>query len=399
MRLALFSPLPPEASGIADYADLFRNALVGHGVEVVAPVPGGQWPQHAHELSRLADTMDLSGFDVAHFELGGGRIRPFLMLRHLLARHKNTVFTATVHDPERLAWRGWGLSRFERLPRCVQQALTVVTDPLSVAREQQAAQRLDAMVTLTHGGADALALRMRVPRGKIHVIPHGVSSAATRALPSLQPVKVLFFGYVFPGKGIEGLLQALVLLRERNAASFTDIRLTISGGSAPSMMLRRVGDYVGELRAEVQRLGLSEHVSFETDLAEARIPELIQDHHVMVLPYEDSHKLSLLGRYLGSSGAAAWAIASGRGLLVTDARAMPEAVSAGNGAVFAQRQPAALAELFERIVAERSLLSHWARAAEQLAAERAWPRIAAHFIDVFNGAIAARPSAPAARRA
>ena len=387
MRIALFSPLPPEASGIADYADLFRNELERAGITVEAPIPGGQWPAKAGDLERLARSLDLGGYDLIHFELGGGRIRPFLMLRILLYLHPDKIFTATVHDPERLAWRAWGMAKFERLPRRVQQVLTVLTNPISLARERQVAGRLAAMVTLTRHGADALASRMCVDRRRVHTIPHGVMLVPQTELPSLKRVRFLFFGYIFPGKGIEGLLEALVLLRQRNEAVFSDVHLTIAGGSSPSMMLRGQTDYLGQLRQLVDELGLNESVGFETDLPEARLPELIQAHHAMILPYEDSRKLSLLGRYLGSSGAAAWAIASGRGLLVTDARCMPEEIEAGNGVFFLQRNPAALADLLEQIVGNRECIEDWAACAKQLAITRSWQNVCQQFVRVFKASI------------
>lgn len=37
MRIALLAPLPPEQTGIADYAAHLRNALIELGLEVVTP--------------------------------------------------------------------------------------------------------------------------------------------------------------------------------------------------------------------------------------------------------------------------------------------------------------------------------------------------------------------------
>lgn len=40
MRIALLAPLPPEQTGIADYAAHLRSALRERGLEVLTPLEG-----------------------------------------------------------------------------------------------------------------------------------------------------------------------------------------------------------------------------------------------------------------------------------------------------------------------------------------------------------------------
>ena len=84
MRIALLAPLPPEQTGIADYAEQLRVSLEAVGVEVVTPLAGcGNDPLCALERVR---TFDWSGVALVHAELGGGRLAEFHALRALRER-------------------------------------------------------------------------------------------------------------------------------------------------------------------------------------------------------------------------------------------------------------------------------------------------------------------------
>lgn len=51
MRIVLLAPLPPEQTGIADYAAHFCTALRGLGIEVLTPLAGCH--DLTQQLSRL----------------------------------------------------------------------------------------------------------------------------------------------------------------------------------------------------------------------------------------------------------------------------------------------------------------------------------------------------------
>ena len=393
MRVAYVSPRPPEASGIADYAEHLARALEGAGVSVTTGLPSPLEAPDPAAVRRHARHLAALPVDLYHFELGGGRVRHFLVLRELLALRPGRPVTATVHDPERLAWRAWGLGRFEALPRPLQQAATLAADPLSRRRERAVAHALDRLVVLTEGGAEGLRRWMRLPPERIEVIPHGVAEVPHREPPPAPPLRVLFFGFLYPGKGIEDLLDALDWVRRERPAQFPRLRLTLAGGSRPSMLLRGRGDYVAHLRAEIARRGLEERVDWALDLPEAEIPRLYQDHHLLALPYRDSRKIGLLGRFLGSSGALSWAIACGRGALVSDARALAGEVARGNGAVFPQRDPAALGARLAELAAAPETAFAWAAHAARLARERTWARVAGRFVQVFRSTLEKRGKA------
>lgn len=391
MRIALLSPLPPEQTGIADYAAVWRRALEEQGVSVAAPLSGQPPAASALELGWQLQRVDWSRFELAHAELGGGREREFMALEWL-ARHQPWLkLTATVHDPERLIWRPPGLPR--QWPRWLSQGTALLADPLTLARERRLAGRLARLVTLTDTGADCLARRMRLPAERVARIPHGNQALPAAPLPPLPPegpLRLLYFGFIYRGKGIEDLLDALALLQEEPDTR-DRVRLTLAGGAAPDIAFGRSGSYLDSLRQHAIRLGLRRNMlDWRLNLPPEQIPALIQAHHTMVLPYRESRKLAWLGQMRGTSGALSWAAACGRGVVCSNARAFAEEAAHGNGEVYPQGDSAALAWALRGLLLEPQRLARHSASAGELGAERAWPSVAAQFRRLFEAVLTER---------
>ncbi|MFP3496394.1 glycosyltransferase [Pseudomonas sp. SIMBA_059] len=393
MRIALLAPLPPEKNGIADYANHFKTALEQLGVTVVTPLSGVAGNSVA--ISQAIAAFDWQGLDLVHAELGGGRLGEFLALRELRKAFPKLPLTATVHDPERMVWRRerlpFPLNLLERLPSPLPQAAVVLADPLTLSEERRVAQDLTRLVTLTRLGADCLSERMRLPAGKVAVINHANLAIAPAALPSLDTLHLLYFGFIYRGKGIEDLLQALAAVFKQAPLLRDRVRLTLAGGTAAEMAFGAGGNYLEQLNSQIADLGLAGSIDWRLNLPASEIAQTIQAHHVMVLPYRESKKLGLLGRQRGTSGALSWAAACGRGAITSDARAFAEEVASGNGLIFPQGDVAALSEQLLRLANTPTLAQDWAERAAQIGRERLWPLTAQKFKDLFEQAIAGAP--------
>ncbi|AVE03026.1 glycosyltransferase [Pseudomonas palleroniana] len=393
MRIALLAPLPPEKNGIADYANHFKTALEQLGVTVVTPLSGVAGNSVA--ISQAIAAFDWQGVDLVHAELGGGRLGEFLALRELRKALPKLPLTATVHDPERMVWRRerlpFPLNLLERLPSPLPQAAVVLADPLTLSEERRVAQDLTRLVTLTRLGADCLSERMRLPAGKVAVINHANLAIAPAALPSLDTLRLLYFGFIYRGKGIEDLLQALAAVFKQAPQLHDRVRLTLAGGTAAEMAFGAGGNYLEQLNSQIADLGLAGSIDWRLNLPASEIAQTIQAHHVMVLPYRESKKLGLLGRQRGTSGALSWAAACGRGAITSDARAFAEEVASGNGLIFPQGDVGALSEQLLRLANTPTLAQDWAERAAQIGRERLWPLTAQKFKDLFEQAIAGAP--------
>jgi polysaccharide biosynthesis protein PslF len=392
MRLALLSPLPPEQTGIADYAAQLRRALNEAGVEVLTPLQGQKPIDSLAAARRWIAERDWSGVDVVHAELGGGRIGEFFVLSALSRMAKRPALSATAHDPERLVWRpvhaAWpAIERSRLLPRLTRQALAVLSDPHTLWAERRLAKRIDGLVTLTETGGARLARRMGVPRSKLSVIPHGTLPIAPLPLPPHPPVRLLYFGFIYAGKGIEDLIDALGRLVAAHPDLGQQVRLTIAGGTSPDITFGAKTSYLDGLRQRVSRRGLEQVVEWGLDVDARDIPHLVQTHHVMVLPYRESLKLSLLGQMRGTSGALAWAIACERGAITSNARSFAEEIESGNGQSYKQGDVAALAQAIEGLLQEPQRVHDWAHHAALLAKARNWGTTGERFRAHFQAAI------------
>lgn len=384
MRIALLAPLPPEQTGIADYAEHFRSALSALGVEVFTPLRGVP----AAELESRMAAFDWSQVELVHAELGGGRLGEFKALDWLRLNQPQLPLTATVHDPERLVWRRarlpWPLSVAERLPRPLPQAAAVLADPLTLFEERRLARHLRRAITLTRTGADCLSRRMGLAPGQAVCIAHGNLPIKPAELPPLDPLRLLYFGFIYRGKGIEDLLTALAQVFQRQPGLRGHLRLTLAGGTAPEMAFGPAGNYLDELRELAQRLALPDCLDWQLNLPADAIASTIQAHHAMVLPYRESKKLSLLGAMRGTSGALSWANACGRGVITSNARAFAEEVSYGNGATYNQGDTTALAAAIEALALQPQRATEWAGQATAIGEQRCWAKTAERFLALFQ---------------
>lgn len=387
MRIALLAPLPPEQTGIADYAAHLCNALIELGIEVLTPLKGCP---DATELQRRLHVFDWNSVDLVHAELGGGRFGEFQALDYLRQAHPQLPLTATVHDPERLIWRRanlfFPLTLLERLPNPMPQAAALLADPLTLHEERRLAKRMRRLVTLTRLGGDCLRQRMGLRAGQVAVIAHGNLAIAPVALPPLEPLRLLYFGFIYRGKGIEDLLQALARSLSANPQCRGQVRLTLAGGTAPEMTFDPAGNYLDGLRQQIAALQLGDVVDWQLDLPSADIPRTIQAHHVMVLPYRESKKLGFLGQMRGTSGALSWANACGRGVITSNARAFAEEVSSGNGITYQQGDIGSLSDALNRLILDPQQARQWADQAAEIGRQRLWCNTAQRFVEVFEAA-------------
>jgi glycosyltransferase involved in cell wall biosynthesis len=228
---------------------------------------------------------------------------------------------------------------------------------------------------------------MQLPEDRVTVIPQGNAVIAPQGLPPLDPLKLLYLGFIRHGKGLEDLIEALAQALQNQPSLRQRLRLTIAGRISPEIPFGGGDSYLSRLKAHVVARGIVDMVSFKTDIATDAIPQLIHAHHVMVLPYREPKNLTWIGQMRGTSSALSWAAACGRGAITSDARDFPEEVAQGNGAVFAQGDVTALAGIFVQLAKRPQQVADWAAAATTVGKRREWPQIAEQFSQIFSAAI------------
>jgi glycosyltransferase involved in cell wall biosynthesis len=159
-------------------------------------------------------------------------------------------------------------------------------------------------------------------------------------LPATDSLRLLFFGFVRPYKGLDVALDALVLLRERGIR----IELNVVG---------EFWEEVGPWERRVAEQQLDGQVTLRPGYVPDReVNDLLAAHHGVLLPY----------RSASQSGIVPVALAAGRPVIATRVGGIAESVDDGvNGVLAEPGDPGSLADAIERFAAHLPDLAAHAR--------------------------------------
>jgi glycosyltransferase involved in cell wall biosynthesis len=239
-----------------------------------------------------------------------------------------------------------------------------------------------ATAVLTHDAEVAISgfmenLARKTPLHGRHLvhIAHGIPMrwpAPAPPEPSPKPIRIGYAGRLIPGKGVDQLLRACALLREKHGA---DVRLAIAGDGP----LRR------PLESLAHTLGIARLVDFIgwTD----DVTSFWAESHLAVGPNDtfiESFCLSI-----------AEAMSCSRATVVTDVGALPELVARNQtGIIVPAGDPTALAQGILAYLKEPALLAQHGAAARARAESRySLRRCAADYISLCTELRQARRSA------
>lgn len=163
--------------------------------------------------------------------------------------------------------------------------------------------------TLVRDSSSLIFLNERDRREICNVMPSALAKAALLPPPPIMPMApqlneseraqllerfdiksadplLAYYGYVYPGKGLETLFQAVKLLAE----NFPQTKLLLIGDVPEQSALERAGhaNYLSELDAIARELGISQRiVRVGYSPADSVLPsQLLQLSHLCVLPYD-----------------------------------------------------------------------------------------------------------------
>lgn len=319
--------------------------------------------QHLQAWRRVARLLCDDPPDVVQW----GALRYWLdgwFVRRIAGRLGGTVMSVVVHSPRHRPVPAGEVPR--------------PAGPLLRQTIGAALARMDVSFVL--GQQSAAELREAWPQvGRVDLLPHGdesvfLNEGEPAGVPA-SPARVLFFGTLAAHKGVDVLLDAFALLRER----LPDLRLVVAGG---------LGDGVdpGELQRRAGAIGRVALRIGYVPLAEVRT--LFEAATVVVAPY----------RHANQSGVVHLAHTFARPVVATRVGDLPDVVVDGEtGALVDVDDAAALAAAVERLVRDPATADRLGRAGRQRLLERAgWPDIAATVAGVYADLVAARRRGTAA---
>jgi glycosyltransferase involved in cell wall biosynthesis len=356
LSFGMLSTYPPTQCGIATFSASLSDALAATGdstsvvrlVDEAEPLTGRVIHQLVRDRGSVAEAAGaLDGHDVVivqhEFGLYGGRdgaevldvidlvVAPVIVIAH-------TVLSA---------------------PSNHQRAIL-----------EQVADRADAIVVMSMTARERLLVGYQVDATKIVVIPHGAlpESAVVGVPRRAGPPRLLTWGLLGPGKGIEGAIDALSRLQTLDPAP----RYRIVGQTHPRVLARDGEKYRVSLAARAVERGVADLVSFHPSYVDSTaLRRVVAEADVVVLPYESREQVT--------SGVLIEAVAARKPVVATAFPHAVELLAAGAGLVVPHADPDALAHAVRRVLTEPNLANAMSRHAAVAAPDLRWSEVAARY--------------------
>ena len=264
-------------------------------------------------------------------------------------------------------------------------AHTVLTAPTTNQRRVlvEVCHHAEAIVVMTETARERLLDIFDVERSKVHLIPHG--AATPLAAPSVSQrrhgpaLRLLTWGLLGPGKGIEWAIDAMAELRDVDPRP----EYVIAGATHPKVRERH-GEAYREMLVERAASSPVDILFDDTYRDLMSLTELIQSADLVVLPYDSRDQVT--------SGVLVDAIAAGRPVVSTAFPHAVELLASGAGIVVPQRDPVALGRAIRSVLTDPGLAASMEAEARRLAPDLAWPAVARRYGELADVVVASRRS-------
>lgn len=351
---AMISTYPPTQCGIATFAAALSGGLYEYGDDVGIVRVGADGEAAAKiVVAELNDAVGVETVDAVDV-LNRADV--------VIVQHEYGIYDGPDGDSI--------VEVLENIDRpTIVVAHTVLEHPTPHQRSviEAVVRAADAVVVMTEAGRVRLCSSFDVDSRKISVIPHGAAvSSAVRLEDSKERPRLLTWGLLGPGKGIEWAIDAMAMLNDLRPRPI----YVVAGNTHP-----KVHEYEGDVyrvmlvqRAKDRRVD----VIFDPEYRSlASLAQLISESTMVILPYDSPDQVT--------SGVLVDAIAAGRPVIATAFPHAVELLSSGAGIVVPRRDPEALADAIREVLVTPGLAAAMASEARRLAPELAWPHIASRY--------------------
>jgi glycosyltransferase involved in cell wall biosynthesis len=356
--IAILSTFPPTQCGLATFAAALAGGLQQVGVETLGIVDVSEESSVSSDhrvVVHLAPHSIKARLDAA---------RHINSYDYLFIQHEFGIFGGTDGDEV--------LTLLEDV--YVPVIVTLHTVPLfpSVGQRQvleALARRADVLITMSNAARDRFIDGYDIDVEKVVTIPHGATVPPFIPVNPNDPVSLLTWGLLGPGKGLEWVIDALAMTPELRGR----VTYTIAGQTHPKVLLREGESYRQMLKQRAELLGVSEMVQFDDKYRSLpSLMELIQQSHCVVLPYDSHDQVT--------SGVLVDAVVAGRPVIATQFPHAVELLSQGVGITVPHGDSVALAHAIRKVVTEPHTLRSMMNATVPIAKEHSWVSVAARYV-------------------
>ena len=363
-RVGIVSTFPPTRCGIAR----FSSALVSSLGEVA--------PEFDVDLVRLIDGRPPTS------ALGqvGMEIDPnSLVSIRAAARHLDRCDAVILQHEYGIFGDDDGESVLELVDSINRPLITVVHTVVRSPNDRQ--RRIMArlheasrLVVLSEAARSALVSSHSIPRSEVVVIPHGSRWSPTPP-PGGPARRLITWGLLGPGKGLERSLEAMVELRDLDPKP----HYTIVGRTHPVVARNHGVTYRRRIESLVTDLGIGDMVEFvDRYVADDELFEIVRRSHVVVIPYDNTDQVT--------SGVVTDALAAGRPVVATRFPHAEELVASGSGIVV-DHDSAALAAGVRALAASPEVYERAARSAAEKGTDLSWTSGAVRYAEFVRSLV------------
>lgn len=373
LRIGMLSTFPPTLCGLATFAAALTGELTAQGHRVgVMQVSDGTQP--------LADERRITGV-LSNGSDASIRRAAWTLSRNdlVIVQHEFGIFGGADGDEV------LDLVRQVRVPLIV--VLHTVPEQASVHQAQilvELCHQADVVIVMSECARERL-VRAYAPidEQKVVTIPHGARLADTvrsgRPQAPSEPLHLLTWGLIGPGKGIEHVIDAVGLLHHLGHS----VRYTVTGSTHPKVVAREGTRYRDSLVDRARRLGITHLVRFDEQYRGVEeLTEHIASVDAVVLPYDTREQVT--------SGVLVDSLAAGRAVISTRFPHAVEMLSGGNGVLVSHADPRSLAVAIHALASEPGEVMRLQMQARAVAPSLSWDAVAGSYVDVMASLIERR---------
>ncbi|MDI6739362.1 MAG: glycosyltransferase family 4 protein [Candidatus Edwardsbacteria bacterium] len=357
MRILYVAPQQPSLNGIVNYAERFQKLLhqySNHRAEfyvqssdtIECEKRGTHLFNVYRQVKAMIDGKAIEKYDVVHAEIGVSCYLEFFYTLLLGLLHRSIPIMVTVHDPPHVinhpiqyfGLAGWSLPQ-RAIKRIVSFALTRLLEAIAL-------RRCSMVFVLSEKGRGALRRRFPAVAGKITTIaPFTYQDADVSGRPAClaKDSVILSAGFWSSRRGLDVLLDALEILRSRDAQAFDGWSVIVGGGILDIPSSRR------------------SHQEFTRRVAAGKWGGIIQILETMsIASYEELFRMATIyvstdlyknDRLIPVSGNLVRAVGCGCAVIASDAASNSELiVDSDNGYVYPSGDAESLAQALQMMM-------------------------------------------------
>ncbi|MBU6245216.1 MAG: glycosyltransferase [Actinomycetales bacterium] len=371
LRLGMLSTYPPTVCGLATFASALERGLrsLGHRVDMIgiddgtldSPTFGlsvaGVLRQGSHRSAmRTAATLNQCDAAIIQHEYGiyGGEdgAEVLEVLRELEVPSVVVLHTVPVRPSPNQA------SILVRL--CAMADLVVVMTECAGRRlmDQYPVDR-SKVIEIAHG---ALVGEWSDETGAL------VGEWSSPQTGEPDPTRLLSWGLLSPGKGVERVIDAIGTLARQGMP----VQYTVAGRTHPKVAARQGETYRASLIERAHANGIAHLIEFDQAYRDPeQLTRFIGTFSAVVMAY-DSHDQVTSGVLVDS-------VAAGRPVIATAFPHAVEVLAGGAGIVVPHDDQQALTQAIETVIADPEQRRQMTRRARQAAADLSWTSIAGQY--------------------